>query len=437
MTRAGPEGSAPGVVHLATSPGDGAGTAALRQHEALLGAGLPSRMLCAHVAPGRTVRHGATCQVPRGTFRERLARRLLGQRDPQALAERGIASALRRSQGGDTFEIFSTPYSRFTPESHPWVAEAGIVHLHWVSSFVDYPRFFAACAKPRVWTLHDQAPYLGGFHYEADRATAPGLAALDDEFKAVKRRALAAGRRPLAVVGNSLWNTRRARASGFFPPGAAFETIYYPLDTRVFSPRDKASAKEALGIPPGEFTVGFASTSLDNPRKGLGDLMRAFALLDPKAAPRPVGLLSFGRDPDPTAREGVRAPWHQFGFVEDDAHKATLYSAMDCFVIPSHAEAFGQTAIEAMACATAVIGSRVDGIVEALDEGRAGILFPAGDSAAIAAAVDRLMRSPAEATALGAAGRRHVVGRHEPGKCAAAYAALYREIAGTQGAPAL
>ena len=41
-------------------------------------------------------------------------------------------------------------------------------------------------------------------------------------------------------------------------------------------------------------------------------------------------------------------PWLHLGHVESDAVKAAAYSAMDLFVVPSLAEAFGQTAIEAL-----------------------------------------------------------------------------------------
>jgi glycosyltransferase involved in cell wall biosynthesis len=328
-------------------------------------------------------------------------------------------------RGRDAYELFSTPYSRYSPESHPLVAGADAVHLHWVSGFVDYPRFFRGVGRPCVWTLHDQAPYLGGFHYERDRQSAPGLAALEREFLEVKRRALLAAAAPAVVVGNSAWNTDCARRSGFFPEATRFETVYYPLDCSVFSPAGKAAAKGALGIPEGEFTVGFASTSVRNPRKGFGDLVEALALLGGRGQAPPFGLLSFGRPPDPEARARVRAPWRELGFVGDDAAKRNLYSAMDCFVIPSRAEAFGQTAIEAMACGTAVIGSDVGGITEALGGGQAGLLFTAGASAELASQIARLASSPGEARSLAEKGRSLVVGRHAPERNASAYAAIY------------
>jgi glycosyltransferase involved in cell wall biosynthesis len=406
----------------------------LRQHEAFLGIGLSSRLLCAHIGAGRPARQAAECARIHESKPTRIGRKLFGRPDDQAKAEARIGSALRQSAEKNQFEIFSTPYSRFSPETHPWIIEADVVHLHWIAGFVDYSRFFSSLSKAWVWTLHDQAPYQGGFHYEADRETARGLKCLDDEFRSIKKQAMTRPAFKPAVVGNSVWNTERAMASDFFPPGTRFETIYYPLDTAAYTPTDKRAAKLSLGIMPDQFTVGFASTSIDNPRKGFRDLLRAFSILDAAPASRPLGLLSFGRPAEIMTLQETTVPWRQFGYVEDDAIKSTLYSAMDCFVIPSHAEAFGQTAIEAMACETTVIGARVGGIVEALDNGRAGLLFPPTDAEAIASLVLRLLEHPEEARALGEAGRRHVKARHEPRTCAAAYGVLYKDLIGAHSA---
>jgi glycosyltransferase involved in cell wall biosynthesis len=101
---------------------------------------------------------------------------------------------------------------------------------------------------------------------------------------------------------------------------------------------------------------------------------------------------------------------------------------MDCFVVPSHAEAFGQTAIEAMACGTAVIGTDVGGLREALDHGRAGRLVPAGDVPAIAAAIHQLADDPVTRAAFADLGRKHVMARHDPLQCARQYQKLYDEL---------
>ncbi|MES2692499.1 MAG: glycosyltransferase [Verrucomicrobiota bacterium] len=416
---------APHVTHLTTTVEDGAGIAAVRQHLSLHDAGATSRLLCSR-GPAETIPQCARDTEPLRPFSRRLRDRLPFAADAATTLQQAYTDTVARARADEQFEFFSLPYSRWMPEGHPWVGAAAVVHLHWISGFIDYPRFFAAVRQPLVWTLHDQQPYLGGFHYETDRASAPSLRALDDTCRTLKQAALARSSSPLTVLGNSQWNTTAAQASGFFPEQTRFETVYYPLDTTRYSPRDKRAAKLTLGLAADDLIIGFASTSLDNPRKGFRDLLAAIAHLE--NAGQRFTLLSFGRTPDRDVVASVRSRWQHLGFLQEDILKSAAYSAMDIFVIPSHAESFGQTAIEAMACGTAVIGANVGGIAEALDSGRCGRLFPSGNVASLAGEIQALANAPAERAELAAKGRQHVIARHSPPACAARLVEIYRDL---------
>jgi starch synthase len=91
---------------------------------------------------------------------------------------------------------------------------------------------------------------------------------------------------------------------------------------------------------------------------------------------------------------------------EDEA--AQLYSGARAFICPSIYEPFGIINLEAMACEAPVIASAVGGIVEIVVEGETGLLVEAGAPARISGAVRRLLKNPAEARAMGLAGRRRV-----------------------------
>jgi glycosyltransferase involved in cell wall biosynthesis len=80
-----------------------------------------------------------------------------------------------------------------------------------------------------------------------------------------------------------------------------------------------------------------------------------------------------------------------------------LMKGMEIVVAPSRFEGFGLTAAEAMAAGKAVVASDVDGLREVV--GDAGVLVPAGDAAALAAAVKRLLANPAERNAFGGKAR--------------------------------
>jgi glycosyltransferase involved in cell wall biosynthesis len=78
------------------------------------------------------------------------------------------------------------------------------------------------------------------------------------------------------------------------------------------------------------------------------------------------------------------------------------------FVLPSDYEGSPKALLEAMAAGVAVVGTRVDGIREIVDDGRTGLLCDRS-SDAIRTAIDRLLRDASLRARLGAAAREFVV----------------------------
>ena len=163
------------------------------------------------------------------------------------------------------------------------------------------------------------------------------------------------------------------------------------------------------GYPRPGLTVGFVGR-FSEPRKGMPVLLDALRRLEP-ALPD-VRLLVAGRgDADglklsagPELADRVVA----LGQV-DDLTKARALRSVDVYCAPNvGGESFGVILTEAMSAGAPVVASDLDAFRRVLDDGRAGVLTPVGDPAALASALGGLLTDPERRAALSAAGRRRV-----------------------------
>jgi glycosyltransferase involved in cell wall biosynthesis len=237
-----------------------------------------------------------------------------------------------------------------------------------------------------------------------------------------KREALARLRPArLRIVADSHWLEAEARRStllGGFPA----RTIHYGLDTEVFAPRNRSCARAVLGIPEDAKVVLFAAEVLTNHRKGFALLADALSGL---ANFPGLFLLSLGRG---EATVPGSAPHLHLGYLRDDRWLSLVYSAADVFVIPSLQEAFGQTALEAMACGVPVVGFAVGGIRDMVRPQETGFLAPAGDVPALRAAIAEALGDTAACQRMSAACRQLVVEEFPLELQARRYGELYKTI---------
>jgi mannosyltransferase len=106
------------------------------------------------------------------------------------------------------------------------------------------------------------------------------------------------------------------------------------------------------------------------------------------------------------------------------------YRRISLYAFTSRNEGFGLTLLEAMAAGTAVVAARAGAAETVIADGDTGLLVPPGDVDALAAALDRLLRDPAAAAAMGDRARRRVCTAFSLEAEAGAIAAVYREALG-------
>lgn len=85
-------------------------------------------------------------------------------------------------------------------------------------------------------------------------------------------------------------------------------------------------------------------------------------------------------------------------------HYARAFAAINC----SESESFSMTCLDGSAASLPVIATRCGGPEEIVEDGQTGFLLPVGDAKAIAERMAWLLDHPAEAAAMGAAGRKRV-----------------------------
>lgn len=177
------------------------------------------------------------------------------------------------------------------------------------------------------------------------------------------------------------------------------------VDLDLFHPMPPEEARRALGLPASRRVVLFVGRI--EPLKGIDTLLRAMALIAPEIPhwQEDLSVIIIGGAPGAGAEraraelarlERLRAELGiedlvTFLGAKDQDSLVYYYSAAEMVVMPSHYESFGMVALEAMACGTPVVASKVGGLAFNVQDGRTGFLVPEGDAETLAAKIRLLL----------------------------------------------
>lgn len=202
------------------------------------------------------------------------------------------------------------------------------------------------------------------------------------------------------------------------------------FDPDRVSPEERRRVRAELGLSDGALVVGMVARLVAE--KGYEEAFRAARLLRervPEARFVFVGGFEDKADaiaPDALARHGIADVAQLLGHRRDVER---IYAAMDVFMLPSHREGFPRAVMEAAAMGLPCVVTDVRGCRQCVEHEVNGLLVPLRDPAALAAAVERLLRSPADRARMGAASRQKALREFDETRIIGAILDAYRRLA--------
>jgi N-acetyl-alpha-D-glucosaminyl L-malate synthase BshA len=199
--------------------------------------------------------------------------------------------------------------------------------------------------------------------------------------------------------------------------------VYKPYAENESDTRSEARSRFA---DPGEFLIMHLSNF--RPVKRVADVVQIFARI---AKQLPARLALIGDGPDRSTAEWLA---HSLGihdrihFLGKQDRVSELLPLADLMLMPSEMESFGLAALEAMACESPAIATRVGGVAELITDGADGLLFPVGDVEAMAAASIALLSDPERHLAMRKAARKTAQDRFCSTRILPRYVAFYESL---------
>lgn len=152
------------------------------------------------------------------------------------------------------------------------------------------------------------------------------------------------------------------------------------VDADRFKPdaKQKAAVRDRLHIPVDAFVFFFLGRICKD--KGIEELLPAFDRIAREHSD--AYLLLVGPDEEKMILKMKQHVLFQNGRILHEGFTRTpeLYmSAADVMCLPSHREGFGMVVLEAAAAGIPTIGSRITGVIDAIEDGETGLIHPKGD----------------------------------------------------------
>ena len=205
--------------------------------------------------------------------------------------------------------------------------------------------------------------------------------------------------------------------------GHKVSAIANPINTEVYSPKDKVVVRKLMNLPLHKKIILFAAAKVSDKRKGIDYLIEASKIIAQQKSNNCMFLIAGGNSEEIV--EQLALPAISMGYVSSD-EMPNLYNAANLFVTPSLQENLPNTIMESMACGTPCVGFNIGGIPEMIDHTQNGYVATYKDAQDLANGLMWVLQESAT-EALSNNARNKVVENYSETTIAKRYIDIYKK----------
>jgi glycosyltransferase involved in cell wall biosynthesis len=174
--------------------------------------------------------------------------------------------------------------------------------------------------------------------------------------------------------------------------GGRLSVIANGVDTTAFTPHVRSVGRATLGLGPETFLLLFVSSQVHNPWKGLSHIEKIWPDL---AHRHPQLRLAIVGDRQGTpSRLSPNVLW--LGSIRESTQLAQIYASADCMLVPSLADTFNLTALEALSCGTPTIVYPTGGMPEFVPLIPGGMVLARAEPSLLKDAIEAQLAAPCD-----------------------------------------
>ena len=295
---------------------------------------------------------------------------------------------------GNTIFTITPSYSKLS--DYDFLLNFDIINIHWIANYLptEAIAYLSHSNKPIVWTFHDKNPLTGGCHYfhgcENWKTDCMNCPQLIDNYDNYPAKILAAKKKyvnfkNITVVVLNQHFKELVEESPLFNE-SRIEVIPNSIDTDKFIPLDKKQIRESFGLEENKkyllYVAAYASTI-----KGYKEFEQTTAAYAKRYGSENIEILLAGNLPK---NRNIELPFREFGHVNEEKI-IELYNASDVTVLSSIEDNLPNVILESLSCGTPVVGFKVGGLPDMIENGYNGYTVELGDIEGLATSIHKVL----------------------------------------------